>query len=70
MNAQRTVAAIRHVAFEGLGSFEWALKARGYAIHYYDAAAHPLDALLKADPDLVVVLVARWAHMMTRVFRS
>lgn len=56
MNADKKVAAIRHIGFEGLGSFEWVLKARGYTVHYYDAAIHSLDALRSVDYDLVVVL--------------
>ena len=35
---QRTVLAIRHVAFEDLGSFAAPLERAGYAIVYHDAA--------------------------------
>jgi GMP synthase (glutamine-hydrolysing) len=40
-----TVLALRHVAFEDLGSFEAVLKARGYDIRYVDAATDDLAAL-------------------------
>ena len=40
-----TVLALRHVAFEDLGSFEDVLKRRGYDIRYIDAATEDLAAV-------------------------
>lgn len=56
MTFPKTVAAIRHVAFEDLGALGWALARRGYTIQYFDAGVHRLDALCAAEPDLVVIL--------------
>lgn len=47
--------AIRHVAFEDLGTFEPLLKAQGFEVGYADAS-DDLDAILAATPDLLVVL--------------
>jgi GMP synthase (glutamine-hydrolysing) len=41
----KTVLALRHVAFEDLGSFEGVLKGRGYGIRYIDAATEDLAAV-------------------------
>ena len=51
-----TVIAIRHVAFEDLGSFESVLKARGHDIRYVDAATDDLAALAHDAPDPLFVL--------------
>jgi GMP synthase (glutamine-hydrolysing) len=51
-----TIYAIRHVAFEDLGSFEIVLKARGYDIRYIDAATDDLAALPHDTPAPVFVL--------------
>jgi len=40
-----TILAIRHIAFEDLGSFESVLNARGHDIRYIDAATEDLAAL-------------------------
>lgn len=56
MKTSKTVAAVRHVAFEDLGSLGWGLAQRGYTIHYFDAGVHRLDALSTGDYDLVVIL--------------
>lgn len=52
----KTVLALRHVAFEDLGSFASVLTERGYAIRYSEAG---YDDLTRIDPladDLLVVL--------------
>lgn len=49
----KTCIAIRHVAFEDLGSFGPVLEARGFAIRYLEAG---LDDLSRAEADLLVVL--------------
>jgi GMP synthase (glutamine-hydrolysing) len=48
--------ALRHVAFEDLGSFEPVLRAAGYAITYVEAGYDDLTALDPLSSDLVVVL--------------
>lgn len=50
---RRSVLAIRHVAFEDLGSFAPLLESRGYSIRYMDAG---YDAIEDDDCDLLVVL--------------
>jgi GMP synthase (glutamine-hydrolysing) len=51
----KTAIAIRHVAFEDLGSFAGELHDQGYHLHYFDAAAGiPGQAGMEAD--LLVVL--------------
>ncbi len=52
----RTALAIRHVAFEDLGSFEIVLGGRGYAIAYAEAGIDALDGIDPLAPDLVAVL--------------
>ncbi|WP_010188225.1 glutamine amidotransferase [Sphingomonas sp. PAMC 26605] len=49
----RTVAALRHVAFEGVGSFTPILAAHGLALRYVDAGVDPLS---HDDPSLLIVL--------------
>jgi GMP synthase (glutamine-hydrolysing) len=51
-----TVLAIRHVAFEDLGSFETVLTARGHDIRYIDAATEDLAALPHDAPTPLFVL--------------
>ncbi len=46
--------ALRHVAFEGLGTFEPVLRARGYDVKIIDACVD--DIAGTAPPDLLVVL--------------
>jgi GMP synthase (glutamine-hydrolysing) len=48
--------AIRHVAFEDLGSFAEPIEAAGYGIEYIDAAHADLEALDPLGADLLVVL--------------
>lgn len=50
------VLAIRHVAFEDLGSFAPVLRARGFRIAYRDAGQHDFAKIDALDPDLVAVL--------------
>jgi GMP synthase (glutamine-hydrolysing) len=52
----KTCLAIRHVAFEDLGSFEPFLSDRGYALRYAEAGWDDLAALDPLAADLVVVL--------------
>jgi len=52
----KTVLAIRHVAFEDLGSFAPVLADRGYAIQYQEAGGDDLTALDPLANDLLVVL--------------
>jgi GMP synthase (glutamine-hydrolysing) len=56
MEKPKTVLAVRHVAFENLGSFEPILRKQGYTIRYLEAG---MDALAPVDtlgPDLLVIL--------------
>jgi GMP synthase (glutamine-hydrolysing) len=48
--------AIRHVAFEDLGTFAAALERRGFALSYRDATVDDLDARDVAAAELLVVL--------------
>ena len=52
----KRAVAIRHVAFEDLGTFEPALRARGFAIDYVDAATDDLRGIDATQPDLLVIL--------------
>jgi GMP synthase (glutamine-hydrolysing) len=52
----KSVAAIRHVAFEDLGYFESVLEDAGYWVRYYDAGVDDLKILIEEDPDLLFVL--------------
>jgi GMP synthase (glutamine-hydrolysing) len=51
-----TCLALRHVAFEDLGSFAAVLAERGVAVAYTEAPTADLDALDPLAPDLLVVL--------------
>jgi GMP synthase (glutamine-hydrolysing) len=53
---RKTAVAIRHVAFEDLGSAAGVLEAQGYAAEYLDAAVDDLDAPRVRDADLLIVL--------------
>ncbi|MDR7126403.1 glutamine amidotransferase [Pseudotabrizicola sp. 4114] len=53
---RRTVQAIRHVAFENLGSFEAPLRDAGYDTEYIDVAEQGLEAIDPLGADLLVVL--------------
>jgi len=55
-SAAPSALAIRHVAFEDLGSFARVLRARGFRVAYRDAGRHDIGALDALAPDLVVVL--------------
>ncbi|CAB3795256.1 glutamine amidotransferase [Pararobbsia alpina] len=50
------VLAIRHVAFEGLGTFEEVFVEAGYRIEYVEAPTDALKGLDIDSPDVVVVL--------------
>lgn len=54
--ASRRALAIRHVAFEDLGSFAPVLRARGVRIAYRDAGRHDLAKIDALSPDLLVML--------------
>ena len=49
-------AAIRHVPFEDLGTFEPALRDAGYAVHYVDVGIGDLAAPELDEADLLIVL--------------
>jgi GMP synthase (glutamine-hydrolysing) len=52
----KTCLAIRHVAFEDLGTFADALAERGFAIRYVEAGYDDLAGLGAEDADLLAVL--------------
>lgn len=52
----KSVLAIRHVAFEDLGSFEAVFQHHGFDVTYVDACVDDLSAVDAAAPDLLVVL--------------
>jgi len=52
----KTAVAIRHVPFEGLGSFVPVLSERGYKVRYLEAATDNLGPIIETPPDLLVVL--------------
>ena len=52
----KTVLALRHVAFEDLGTFGPMLEAKGFAIRYLEAGDERLAQVDAAADDLVVVL--------------
>lgn len=52
----KTAWAIRHLRFEDLGLLDPLLRARGYAIHYHDAAADLPTPMACDSADLLVVL--------------
>ena len=54
--AKKEVVAVRHVAFEDLGSFESDLSSLGYSIRYVEAYSRDLEGLDFERPELVVVL--------------
>lgn len=53
---RKTAIAIRHVAFEDLGSFESVLRERDYDIHYAQAGVDHLGAIDPLAADLLVLL--------------
>jgi GMP synthase (glutamine-hydrolysing) len=52
----KAALAIRHVAFEDLGSFAAPIKAAGYDISYRDAGSFDLTEIAPLAPDLLVIL--------------
>jgi GMP synthase (glutamine-hydrolysing) len=52
----KTALAIRHVAFEDLGSFESVLAGHGYSIAYMEAGLDDLQKIDPRKPDLLIVL--------------
>lgn len=52
----KSVVAIRHVSFEGLGTLEPLLRERGYSVHYIEPAVEDLKGFDVHEPDLLVVL--------------
>jgi len=52
----KTAVAIRHVAFEDVGSFAEPLHQRGYQIHYLEAGMDDLATIDPLQPDLLIVL--------------
>ncbi|GAB0056421.1 hypothetical protein SIID45300_00728 [Candidatus Magnetaquicoccaceae bacterium FCR-1] len=52
----KTLLAIRHVAFEDLGSLESLALERGFAIRYLEAGVDDLTGVAPLDDDLLVVL--------------
>ncbi len=52
----KTAVAIRHVAFEDLGSYAGVLHGRGYAFEYRDAGVDDLYALDPLAPDVMIIL--------------
>lgn len=51
----RTVVALRHVAFEDLGVFEPVLRERYHTVRYVDVGVDPIDRPV-VDADLLVIL--------------
>jgi GMP synthase (glutamine-hydrolysing) len=52
----KTAIAIRHIAFEDLGTFEDALLAQGFEVRYLEAGVDDLASLDAREPDLLVML--------------
>ena len=52
----KNVLAIRHVAFEDLGSFEEVLVQEGYTVRYVEAGIEQLSELDALAPDLLAIL--------------
>ena len=53
---RKICTAIRHVAFEDLGSFETAFIEAGYEVRYVDVGLDDLDVIAPTASDLLVVL--------------
>ena len=51
-----TAIAVRHVAFEDLGTFSHVLRARGWTIEYVDATELRAAEVQRREPELVVIL--------------
>ncbi len=52
----KSVIAIRHVAFEDLGSLANVFEQRGYQIRYIEAESDDLGSIDPGSPDIVVIL--------------
>ena len=52
----QTALAIRHVAFEDVGTLTPVLTERGYSIRYLDAGIDPINTKVLSSADLVIVL--------------
>lgn len=52
----KTLFAIRHVAFEDLGSFETVFKRHGYRIEYLEAGVDDLTRVARQPPDILAIL--------------
>ena len=52
----KTVLAVRHVAFEDLGSFAAVFERRGYAVEYAEAGMDDLARASKREPDILAIL--------------
>lgn len=52
----KTAVALRHVAFEDLGSFEAVLTEAGYDVRYHDVGLDDLSSLDPTGADLMIVL--------------
>lgn len=53
---RKTVLALRHVAFEGLGAFAIPLREAGFEVRYHDVSLSPLEEVDPYAPSLLVVL--------------
>lgn len=54
----RACVALRHLAFEDLGSFDALLRSAGFHVHYVDAPLARAEEIEDIDADLLVVLGA------------
>ena len=52
----KTVSAIRHVAFEDLGSFEPVFQRFGYNVEYLEAGRDDLGQVIRQPPGILVIL--------------
>ena len=52
----KTVVALRHVAFEDLGTLDPLLRQQGASVRYLEAGCDALDQLEALGPDLLIVL--------------
>src|SRR3546814_10694647 len=52
----KTAVAIRHLAFEDLGTFKPVLHQAGFKVHYYDVGVDELWTLEPVKTDLIIIL--------------